>query len=73
TSSPSVTDWTPGSLCRRFSEDSPLRHLLCSVTHGMGKKLLVVNNLGGSYNIHGSAQQTENVRQPPPNDQSRSQ
>ncbi|GBN25017.1 hypothetical protein AVEN_109455-1 [Araneus ventricosus] len=49
TSSPSVTGWTPGSLCRRFNEDSPLRHLLCSVTHDMGKKLLVVNDLGGSF------------------------
>ncbi|GBM82370.1 hypothetical protein AVEN_271591-1 [Araneus ventricosus] len=40
TSSPQVTEWTPGSLCRRFNEmsgvgklDFPLRHLLCSVTH----------------------------------------
>ncbi|GBN72905.1 hypothetical protein AVEN_245987-1 [Araneus ventricosus] len=31
--------------------DFPLRHLLCSVTHGVGKKLLVANDLGGSYNI----------------------
>ncbi|GBN35720.1 hypothetical protein AVEN_139676-1 [Araneus ventricosus] len=27
--------------------DFPPRHLLCSVTHGMGKKLLVANDLGG--------------------------
>ncbi|GBM94287.1 hypothetical protein AVEN_154620-1 [Araneus ventricosus] len=35
-SSPLKPDWTPGSLCRRFNE---LRHLLCSVTHGVGKKV----------------------------------
>ncbi|GBM70308.1 hypothetical protein AVEN_262525-1 [Araneus ventricosus] len=53
TSSPSMTGWTPGSLCRRFNEmsivdrlDFPPRHMLCSVTHGMGKKLLVANDLG---------------------------
>ncbi|GBM00980.1 hypothetical protein AVEN_67321-1 [Araneus ventricosus] len=49
-SSPLAPDWTPGSICRRFNE---LRHLLCSVTHGVGKKLLVANDLGdlrGSYN-----------------------
>ncbi|GBN04911.1 hypothetical protein AVEN_221380-1 [Araneus ventricosus] len=45
-SSPLAPDWTPGSLRRRFNE---LRHLLCSVTHGVGKKLLVANDLGGSY------------------------
>ncbi|GBM02049.1 hypothetical protein AVEN_209743-1 [Araneus ventricosus] len=44
-SRPLAPDWTPGSLCRRFNE---LRHLLCSVTHGVGKKLLVANDLGGS-------------------------
>ncbi|GBM85894.1 hypothetical protein AVEN_144321-1 [Araneus ventricosus] len=33
-SSPLAPDWTPVSLCRRFNE---LRHLLCSVTHGVGK------------------------------------
>ncbi|GBN38055.1 hypothetical protein AVEN_196046-1 [Araneus ventricosus] len=48
-SSPLAPDWTPGSLCRRFNE---LRHLLCSVTHGVGKKLLVANDLGGSYSLH---------------------
>ncbi|GBM20776.1 hypothetical protein AVEN_111013-1 [Araneus ventricosus] len=44
TSGPLLTGWTLGSLCRRFNEmsvvdrlDSPPRHLLCSVTHGMGK------------------------------------
>ncbi|GBM45689.1 hypothetical protein AVEN_98737-1 [Araneus ventricosus] len=45
-SSPLAPDWTSGSLCRRFNE---LRHLLCSVTHGVGEKLLVANDLGGSY------------------------
>ncbi|GBO32591.1 hypothetical protein AVEN_168981-1 [Araneus ventricosus] len=38
-SSPLAPDWTPGSLCRRFNEDFPLRHLLCPVTHGVGKKV----------------------------------
>ncbi|GBL96981.1 hypothetical protein AVEN_66090-1 [Araneus ventricosus] len=38
-SSPLAPDWTPGTLCRRFNEDFPLRHLLCPVTHGMGKKV----------------------------------
>ncbi|GBN86631.1 hypothetical protein AVEN_131863-1 [Araneus ventricosus] len=51
-SSPLSPDWIPGSLCRRFNEDFPLRHLLCPVTHGVGKKLLLANDLGGSYNGH---------------------
>ncbi|GBM48272.1 hypothetical protein AVEN_98022-1 [Araneus ventricosus] len=38
-SSPLAPDWTPGSLCRRFNEDFPLRHLLCPMTHGVGKKV----------------------------------
>ncbi|GBN04817.1 hypothetical protein AVEN_14038-1 [Araneus ventricosus] len=38
-SRPLAPDWTPGSLCRRVKEDFPLRHLLCPVTHGVGKKL----------------------------------
>ncbi|GBN15924.1 hypothetical protein AVEN_56361-1 [Araneus ventricosus] len=48
-SSPLAPDWTLGSLCRRFNEDFPLRHLLCPVTHSLGKKLLFANDLGGSY------------------------
>ncbi|GBM63649.1 hypothetical protein AVEN_10127-1 [Araneus ventricosus] len=60
----STNEWSVGdrldscSLCRRFNEmfvvdrlDFPPRHLLCSVTHGMGKKLLVADDLGGSYNM----------------------
>ncbi|GBN04813.1 hypothetical protein AVEN_270742-1 [Araneus ventricosus] len=33
------------SLWRRFNEDSPLRHLLCPVVHGVGKKV-TANDLG---------------------------
>ncbi|GBN96558.1 hypothetical protein AVEN_76601-1 [Araneus ventricosus] len=36
---PLAPDWTPGSLCRRVNEDFPLRHMLCPVTHGVGKKV----------------------------------
>ncbi|GBM15563.1 hypothetical protein AVEN_172723-1 [Araneus ventricosus] len=38
-SSPLTPDWNPSSLCRHFNEDFPLRHLLCPVTHGVGKKV----------------------------------
>ncbi|GBM62062.1 hypothetical protein AVEN_144281-1 [Araneus ventricosus] len=45
-SRPLAPDSTPGSLCRRVNEDFPLRHLLCPVTHGVGKKT-TANYLGG--------------------------
>ncbi|GBN58769.1 hypothetical protein AVEN_120837-1 [Araneus ventricosus] len=45
----SITSTNEWSIVGRL--DFPPRHLFCSVTHGMGKKLLVANDLGGSCTV----------------------